>query len=776
MRRLELGAVGGAASTSPLLTWQDFVPAGWQAVVGAATRGHEPRELQTRALVEARLLSSRRNLIVSGPTNSGKSAVGHLLMLQAVSRGRRAVLVEPLRALARQQADALRGLAAKLPASAFPRSPQIILATGDYRLDHDLYTSPPDEAGEVVVATPERLDSILRNPDCATWVDSVGALVVDEAHLLRERRRGPTLERVVASFLARPSPPRVALMSATIGPPERLVAWLRPADVVEVTRRHPPLQLQILDLDWDDDVDEVLTREIEAALKDPSAGVLVFVYTRRDTESLAKRLGRTLGCEVEALHSGLAVSSRQAAQRRVEDGEARCVVATTSLEMGLNLPVTHVYVRDATFRGVGKLAPGRLLQMVGRAGRGDVPGNGVILLRPSDRHDREELGRALVQGQFAPIESAFISARSNKQGDELVMAAAEFVLGEGVRSGDEGCAMEDLISIAEHTLAGGALADQLGGAVAWLSHPCRTLAYLGEDGRYRPTVLGGKAARGYLPLEHAAGFGRLLRDLLTLRTRGDDQLARWKATDHLLLTQLVGVEERSLRRFSKAMVSSVDGWMERNVALRPMLFDWIQGDDEHSRASRLLGSLGVSEPGRAWKKRAHQICYQAAYNTILHTERSRGVSVSNLERAWKASSFAGAEERMRETAIWLVVGQGGLCELRAYYHHLLEACGADRDQIKEVKRQLRRMRSQAFGLIEELKYCSPLGPMVIGIRRMYRSYKGQVVGEGTLRRLESAGLSSLAEVARMSRDDLVQVGIRRDFAGQIVQYCKRRMR
>jgi len=729
-------------------------------------------------MIDARLVSSRRNLVVCSPTNSGKSVIGQLLMLLAVSRGKRAVLVEPLRALARQQAEGLRKLASELPESVFRARPKVVIATGDYRLDHDLYASPPDAAGELVVATPERLDSILRNPDCAPWVESVGALVVDEVHLIRERRRGPTLERVVASFLSSATPPRIALMSATIGNPWALADWIQPADVIDVQHRHPPLELELLDLDGDQEVNAVLAAELATALAEPSNAVLVFAYTRRDTEAVAKMLRKELSLSVEALHSGMTTAVRAAVQQRVECGATRCVVATTSLEMGLNLPVTHVYVRDATFRGVGKLGPGRLLQMLGRAGRGDTPGRGAVLLRPSDRHDREELAQALSTGEVEPIESAFATARGSRRGSpsDLVLPAAEFVLGELLRGGEQGRSDQDLVALAQSTLAGEALANQLATSVSWLTHPCRVMAYRGEDDRLRATILGSRAARSYLPLPHAAGFGRLVRDLLTLRTRGDDLLGRWKSTDHLLLSQLVGIDDRSLRRFSKALVDSVDGWMERNVDVRPVLFDWIQGDDEHSRAPQLLGSMGVSEPGRTWRNRSRQIAYQATYNTILLVERSRGASVTDLERRWKASSFAGAEERMRETAIWLVVGQGGLCELRAYYHHLLEACEADREQIKQVKGQLRRMRSQAFGLIEELKYCSALGPMVIGIRRMYRHHKGAVVGEGTLRRLEGAGVASLAEVAGMSRDDLVQVGVRRDLAGQIVQYCKRRTR
>ena len=779
MRRLRVGTLGSAADEFSAIPWRRSTPRGWESVVLAVTGGNEPREVQARSLVEACLLTSRRNLIVSSPTNSGKSAVARLAMLQAVARGKRAVLVEPLKALARQQKAALESLVGSLPVDLFSTPPNVVLATGDYRLDHDDYAAPPPSEGELVVATPERLDSILRNPDSAPWVDSIGVLVVDEAHLINEKRRGPTLERVIATCLAASAPPRILLMSATLGDPERLVEWLRPADAVQVSRRTPPLVVEFLDLEGDDERDDVLSDELALCLTGEKTAALVFAYTRRDTESLAKSLSRSLGpaVRVEALHSGLPIALRAEVQARVEDGTTRCVVATTSLEMGLNLPVTHVVVRDATFRGPGggPLSAGRLLQMLGRAGRGDTSGIGTVILGPSDRHDRSTLVSDVRDGVVDPICSAFERPVRGRAGDDegRVLQAAEFVIGELLRAGDDGRSDHDIADLARHTLAGEALGARIGPAVSWLVHPCRVLAYRGDDGRLRATVLGSRAGRGYLPLPHAAGFGRLVRDLLTMRARGQDLLARWRPMDHLLLTQLVGISERSLRPFGEALADSIDGWMERNVDRRPVLFDWIEGDAQHSKASQLLGSLGLTEQGPTWPAKARKLAYRAVYASILLAERGRGASAVDLQRRWRAKAFIGEEERMRETAIWLTLGQGRLCDIRAFYHHILASSGASPEHVKDVKKQLKRMRAQAFELIEELKYCSPLGPMVVGIRRMYRHHKGAVVGEGTLRRLEGAGLGSLAEVARMSREDLVALGVRKDFARQIVQYCRR---
>ncbi|MBK6427803.1 MAG: DEAD/DEAH box helicase [Blastocatellia bacterium] len=89
------------------------------------TRGRSPRPVQQAAVFEARILESRSHLVVCSPTNSGKSLIGYLILLDAVRLGRRAVLLEPLRALAQEQADALTELLSTLPQDVVAQRPKI---------------------------------------------------------------------------------------------------------------------------------------------------------------------------------------------------------------------------------------------------------------------------------------------------------------------------------------------------------------------------------------------------------------------------------------------------------------------------------------------------------------------------------------------------------------------------------------------------------------------------------------------------------------------------
>jgi hypothetical protein len=86
-----------------------------------------------------------------------------------------------------------------------------------------------------------------------------------------------------------------------------------------------------------------------------------------------------------------------------------------------------------------------------------------------------------------------------------------------------------------------------------------------------------------------------------------------------------------------------------------------------------------------------------------------------------------------------------------------------------------RQLGGGFDLQEQLKYCSALGPLLLSLRRTRKSREGGTVGIQTIRRLEGAGVRTLADLARLSIDDLVGLGVRRTLAGQLRAYVRRRL-
>jgi superfamily II DNA/RNA helicase len=781
MNRLPAGVAGSASDDE---TGASNPSAERSALLQALLRGRAFRPVQRQAFQEARILDSRRNLVVCAPTNSGKTLVAQGLLLDVVQRGARAVLLEPLRALAQEQSDQLSEVLATLPAELFPISPSVVLSTGDYRLDDESMAAPPPSSGEVIVATPERFDAVLRNPAYESWIDSIAVLVVDEAHLLADPRRGPTVEAVVASMLSRSVPPRIALLSATLGTPERLKEWLNPCDLILSSARSP-LTKEVWQLEQGESADEILVGEVTSLLRDLSSAVIVFVYRRNDTEALSKLLTARTSHNALPYHSGQSSADRARVRVAFQNGICRCLVSTTALALGVNLPATHVIVRDSTFFSEGRLPVDQLLQILGRAGRGNRPGLGAVMVRCTDGWRPEELAESLKSEKLATLKSSFERSLSLHHrrgsladGARLDGALAGVIATSLSRSGDQGLGATDVSRFLSHTLSGAVLTGRSTDGLRWLMDPSRALAYRTEESRYRMTVLGSAGLRSMLPLDYVAGLGRLIRDLISL-----DPLARllnqWSALDHLFVMALLSERTPAFRRFSEDLAEQIDGFLEsRPPHLKSLLFTtWVMGSPAGSKADELFGSLGLSAgaPTHPDTAAARKRAYVAMLAAVVLDERSQGATVEALEDRWSVLIGEGAEEGWRDTALWLLGGHAQVSDLRCFYHHLKET-NANSDQTQAVKSALRKLRVQSYELVQRIKYCSPLGPLVKGIRTSRGTGTKPQVGVGTIATLEAAGVKTIRQVAFLDVEQLVALGVQRRFAKQIRAYVHRRQR
>jgi helicase len=778
VRRISGGTTGGPFDTTE-------PPAGDASpLIRAVSRGRDLRPVQSDAFSRLRILGSRRNLVVCAPTNSGKSMVGYALLLAALQLGRRAVLLEPLRALAQEQAESLRELAESLPDSLFPVQPSIILSTGDYRLEDEVFSAPPPSTGEIIVATPERFDTILRNPENDAWVDSIGTVVVDEAHLLSDLRRGPTLETVVATMLSRPAPPRLALLSATMGAPERLQEWLAPCDLVQSSAR-TPLRKEVWALETEENADKVLVDEVIRILEEPAYAAIVFVYRRADAEAVAKRLAVKTSERVDFYHSAQSVADRARVRAAFQSGECRCIVSTTALALGVNLPASHVILRDSTFHGEGRLSVSQLLQILGRAGRGDRSGLGAAIVRAKDAWQPDELADALRKETLPSLTSSFERAlgRRGKAKDEGTHVREASALGGVIasalsRAGGDGLAEEQVSSFLRHTLSGATLAIRTGEGLRWLIEPSRSLAYRGDDQKYRLTALGTVGVRASLPLDYVAGLGQLVRDLLSLGASGS-LLKQWCRLDHLLVMALLSDRAPSFRRFSEDLADRIDGFVESCPSdEKSLLFrNWILGSAAASKADELFGSLGLGIAGSVHSDRSavRKSGYVAMLAAVVLNERSLGTSRDDLERRWSVTLQEGAEESWRDTSLWLLSGHSQIFDVRCFYHHL-KVADATHEQVLAVKSAFRRMRHQSYELMERIKYCSPLGPLLRGVRSIRGTARRPRVGVRTIATLEAAGVRTMKEVGKLDIQQLVALGVQERFAAQIQSYVRRRQK
>lgn len=170
----------------------------------------EFRPSQKKA-IEAGLLQGK-NLLICTPTASGKTLIAEMASVKAILEGKgKAIYIVPLVALASEKAKEFK--------RRYDGLLKVALSVGDFDssdphlMDYDL-----------VICTAEKLDSLIRHH--APWLRFVSTVVIDEIHLLNDVGRGPTLEILIT--LLKKLLPQVQLigLSATIGNPEELAAWL----------------------------------------------------------------------------------------------------------------------------------------------------------------------------------------------------------------------------------------------------------------------------------------------------------------------------------------------------------------------------------------------------------------------------------------------------------------------------------------------------------------------------------------------------------------------
>ncbi len=342
------------------------------------------------------------NTLIAAPTGSGKTLTGFLVAIdslyrayeqtpmQSVGVGVQVVYVSPLKALAVDIHQNLERPLAEIEAVAAELGldePKLSVAvrTGDtpQAARTAMTKVPPD----ILVTTPESLYLLVTAERSRAVLRSVGTVIVDEIHALARDKRGShlalTLERLDA-LQTGPLPQRVGL-SATQRPIEQTALLLtgtdpeRAASIVDCGhRRGLKLSVELPGSELGpvastEQMGEVLDRI--ATLVQDHRTTLVFVNTRRLSERLAHELGDRLGPDVVSAHHGsLSRQRRERVETRLRAGELRALVATASLELGIDIGPVELVCQVGSPRSIATF-----LQRVGRSNhsRSGIP-EGVL--------------------------------------------------------------------------------------------------------------------------------------------------------------------------------------------------------------------------------------------------------------------------------------------------------------------------------------------------------------------------------------------------------------
>ena len=392
-----------------------------------AARFGEPTDAQRLGWPE---IAAGRHTLIAAPTGSGKTMAAFLSAIDSLLRqaldGRledeiQVVYVSPLKALSNDIRRNLEAPLAEIGDAAMKAGKLIphlraLVRTGDTP-QHErakMLKRPP----HILVTTPESLSLLLTSEKSRSLLGSVKTVIVDEIHALTRDKRGThlalSLERLEA--LCAVPPTRIGL-SATQRPIDEIARFLvgtrrvnaegvpdcRIVDTghareLDVAVEVPKTELGAVcsNEQWAE-VDERLISLIES-----HRSTLIFVNTRRMAERVAHRLSEKLGEDAIASHHGsLSRETRLDAEERLKTGKLKAIVATASLELGIDVGFIDLVCQLGSPRSIATF-----LQRVGRAGHrlGVIPKGRLFALTRDELLEALALLRAVRHGRLDAVE------------------------------------------------------------------------------------------------------------------------------------------------------------------------------------------------------------------------------------------------------------------------------------------------------------------------------------------------------------------------------------
>jgi ATP-dependent Lhr-like helicase len=335
------------------------------------------------------LIRSGRNVLIAAPTGSGKTLAAFMAAIDDLIRQgtvdglkneTQVLYVSPLKALSndirRNLEVPIAGIRQKLREQERPDVEiRTWVRTGD---------TPPGERQRmvrrpphIVVTTPESLYILLGSETGRGMLATTRTVIVDEIHAMAPNKRGShlalSLERLASIC---PVPPLRIGLSATQKPIEDVARFLAGAGgegrpdcaIVDCGhRRDRDLALEVpdspLEAVMSAEVWEQVYRRL-ADLVERHRTTLIFVNTRRMAERVTRKLSELLGeANVAAHHGSLAKEQRLDAERRLKNGQLKALVATASLELGIDIGDVDLVCQLGSPRSIASF-----LQRVGRSG------------------------------------------------------------------------------------------------------------------------------------------------------------------------------------------------------------------------------------------------------------------------------------------------------------------------------------------------------------------------------------------------------------------------
>jgi len=355
-----------------------------------------------------------KNVLLISPTASGKTeaavlpVVNMLIQMPERPQGIKVLYITPLRALNRDLLERLEWWCNNLDIKLAVRH-----GDTDVKERSRQSRSPPD----ILITTPETLQAIMPGRVLRQHLQQIRWVIVDEVHEMADSKRGSQLSLALERLrwiTGREF--QLIGLSATIGSPEKVAQFLvgdgRPVEIVKV----PVARLMKLKILFPKPTPEdyelastLFTHpEVAARLRiirqfiEKQKSVLLFTNTRAISEVLASRFKVwDIDFPVSIHHGSLAKPSRIAAERGLKNGELKGLVATSSLELGIDVGRIDMVIQYMSPRQVT-----RLIQRVGRSGHriGRIAKGLIITMDSDDTLEAMVIARMAEREELEPVD------------------------------------------------------------------------------------------------------------------------------------------------------------------------------------------------------------------------------------------------------------------------------------------------------------------------------------------------------------------------------------
>jgi len=419
-----------------------------------------------RLAVEKGLFEGK-NLVISAPTNTGKTFIGELAILTAAKRieKRKTFYLTPLKAIAEEKFEEFREKYSGWGLT-------VAISTGE-RNEYDTNLMEYD----LIIATYEKLDALLiKNPEL---INEIGVVIVDELQMIDDEGRGVDLEILLTKIMYNAnSSPQIIGLSATIPNAKDLGEWLK-AEVIETQKREVELREGII-YTGDRDIrfkgctlknGDFLYRDFNTGNMNVELGlnintsdglidisqreqIIIFKNTQKKAEKLALRISKHLSPstditkwieKVDALvestpstrklkkciingvafhHAGLLPEEKRVVEEAFENGDIRVICSTLTLGAGVNTPAKTVILLSTEFWDGRNIKSRDYKNMSGRAGRikyHDDFGRSVLFAKTEK--DFERYWQGYINSKAEKIESQ-IQKRDNIESSILNLIAS----------------------------------------------------------------------------------------------------------------------------------------------------------------------------------------------------------------------------------------------------------------------------------------------------------------------------------------------------------------